>query len=197
MNLRSLEKILASRTGYSASEIDQRMRPLRELGMVPHGPRGPAAPHIEHIHAAIALLSLAARRATDVGPVVAKAIKMKAVPRAGLLPFDQDEIALVTAIASTLAGATIVERVEILPDASLAWVTFGGDGLTQRVLFTADKKTSDWVEEFPDTYDAQGEAYCGHRLVLTRAFLEQLALELADDEKAAGWMPEREKAVAS
>lgn len=71
MKSRELEKLLAGLTGWTSSEIDQRMRPLRAEGLPAFAStaRGLHAPDIAPIHAAMMLLQLISRRAVDAGPV--------------------------------------------------------------------------------------------------------------------------------
>lgn len=62
MRARQFEKQLAllEPNPWSASEIDQRTRGLRDAGFLPVGGRGLNAPHIMPQHAALILISLAA-----------------------------------------------------------------------------------------------------------------------------------------
>lgn len=62
MRAREFEKLLAllDPKPWTASEIDQRTRGLRDAGLLPVGGRGLNAPHITAQHAALILISLAA-----------------------------------------------------------------------------------------------------------------------------------------
>ena len=82
-------------------------------------------------------------------------------------------------MALALATSGVVERIEILGDASLAWVTLVLDGERRTILFADDEKIINFVTSFPDTYDSTGAHYMGHRFVMTAALAEALAQELA------------------
>lgn len=182
MNMRGFEAFCALHSGYRPSEIDQRVRPLRDMDLVPHGPRGPAAPHLDATQGAVAVLSMIARRAADTKDVVKRALNLKAVARDGWLPSEGQDIALVPMIALALSTSGVVERIEILGDASLAWVTLIIESERRTVLFTDDEKIVDFVTSFPDTYDATGAHYMGHRFVMTGKLAEALAQELAGED---------------
>ena len=183
MNMRGFEAFCARHSGYGPSEIDQRVRPLRELRLVPFGPRGPAAPHLEAMHGAFAVLSMVARRASDVKEVVQRAMKLQSVARDGWRPLDHD-VGLVAMIALALTDRNVVDRIEVFCDGSLAWVTLFLDGERRKVLFTDDEKIRDYVTAYPETYDATGAHYMGHRFVMTGALADALALELLGDDDA-------------
>ena len=189
MITRELELMLANFSGYQRGEIEQRIRPLRDRNLIPSGPRGVNAPDLEPLHAALVLLTMVARRATDAGAVAMRAMDLKSVSRDGCAL--QGGTSLLPVISTALAGAIgYVERVEILCDGSLAWVTINEDGTAKRVLFTDDAKMRRRISSNPDVYDRQGAMFCGHRLVLTEAILEQVALDLVDDTPA-GYAKER------
>jgi len=65
MRAREFEHFIAKEAGLLPSEVDHRMRPLRESGLIPMGGRGPHAPNIECVHVGLMLLNLVSRRAAD------------------------------------------------------------------------------------------------------------------------------------
>lgn len=66
MRAREFEGWLALEFGFSRSEVDQRLRILREAGIISHGGRGPYAPTMRSVEIASILISLCgAERASD------------------------------------------------------------------------------------------------------------------------------------
>lgn len=65
MRARELQSYLAAEFDRTPGEVDQRCRQLREAGLVYTGARGPWAPHVTANEAALHVLSMASRRATD------------------------------------------------------------------------------------------------------------------------------------
>jgi hypothetical protein len=183
MKPREAQAFLVRHTGYTAGEIDQRMRPLRNRKLIASGPRGLGALELEPLEAALMLLSLVSRRGADAGPIMARAMDLEAVtpPDAGKWPLA-DVGPLAPILAAALTGrALIFDRIEILCDGSMAWVDFSLPNYKRRVLFTDDAKVSEWVAEFPDAYDAQGAMALEHRMVITGDLVKQFALELVDE----------------
>lgn len=184
MNMRKLEFLLSGFSGFTHSEVDQRFRPLRDLDLVPHGPRGPFAPKVEPVHAALAVLTLVSRRASETEATIRRLLELRAVPRAeGGIDGATDELVPMVMLALSPAASEAVERIEILCDGSMAWVDFRLNGKRQRILY-AEPQVAEWVSQFPDTYDAQGATHCGHRFVMTGALGAQIGLEVADEQPA-------------
>lgn len=184
MIARELEAKLALYSGYQPGEIDQRFRSLRERDLIPYGPRGRHAPHLTPLHAALCLLTMVSRRAADAGPVMLRAMELPQVPN----PLDMDlgmkQLAPAVMFALTPEGSQIVHRIEITTAGDMAWVEFVVEGQCQRVLFTDVPEVHQGVADgLP--YDNQGGAFCGHKLVLESAFLQQIAMALAEDVEAA------------
>jgi hypothetical protein len=174
-------------SGYQPAEIDQRTRPLREKNLIPQGARGVHAPSIEPLHAALMVLAMVSRRATDAGAVLARAMDLKSVPRPSG-QFPQQSLATVLA-GGFVMGGDFLKRLEVSCDGAIAWATCTVNGDTSRILFCEDDVVA-FVEKFPDTYDAQGEGGCGHRFVIGRGLIDQIALDLREDV-AAGYAAEK------
>lgn len=185
MIMRELEAMLTLHSGYQPGEIDQRMRPLREHNLVPHGPRGRGAFHIEPLHACLGLLTMVSRRATDAGAVAMRAMDLKLVPRAGV------DIAANTTLPVLLAAGIqaggIIKRIEIFCDGSMAWATMAIGKKTATVLLTDDRKVAAFVKAHPETYDAQGRHYCGHRMAFAGEFLDVIRLAMTEEDAGAGY----------
>ncbi len=186
MKPRGAQAFLVRHTGYSEGEIDQRMRPLRERKLIASGPRGLGALDLQPLEAALMVLSLVSRRSADAGFVTARAMDLKAVIPPDVANTPLAEVGpLASVLAAGLTGrATIFDRMEILCDGSMAWVDFSLDGHKRRVLFTDDPNVTEWVAEFPDTYDAQGATALSHRMVVTGDLVAQFALSLNDKDTA-------------
>jgi len=190
MRARELQATLAARTEYAAGEIDQRTRHLYQMSLIRSGPRGVHAPHMEPLEAALILLCLVARRPTEAGQVMARAMDLAPVlpPNVTAWPFDTLR-SLTEFLMLPLSGhGGIVNRIEVLCDGSMAWVEFTQAGLNLRVLFTDRTDIVARLSGGASVYDETGAMYAGHRLVLTGALLDQLALELAHD--ATGYVVE-------
>ena len=148
MITRKLEKLLVLLSGYQPGEVDQRIRPLRERDLIPSGPRGLNAPDLEPLHAALVLLTMVARRATDAGKTAMRAMDLKAVPRGDCAVTA--ETALLPVIAAGLvAGSAFLQRVEIFCDGSLAWISIRENGEVKSVLFSNDQNIAKFVADFP------------------------------------------------
>ena len=65
MRSREIQHFLASISGRTSSEIDQRCRPLREALKIPSGPRGLSAPHMDLGSGMLHVLAMAAARPAD------------------------------------------------------------------------------------------------------------------------------------
>lgn len=183
MITRELERILTFHSRYQPGEIDTRTRPLREHNLIPSGPRGVNAPDLEPLHAALVVLTMVSRRAADSGAVVMRAMDLKMVPRAGC-NLDKPTTLAVMLAAGISAGSSLLKRMEITCDGEMAWATIIVDDAPVTLLFTDDPKVQEWVQCYPETYDAQGASYCGHRFVINGALIDQIKLEMEDDAPA-------------
>lgn len=74
MRSRQLQELLARELGRPLGEIDKRCRGLRSDGLIESGPRGLGAPDLSPEDAALHLLSMVSRRATDALDVARKAM---------------------------------------------------------------------------------------------------------------------------
>lgn len=197
MKSRELQQMLATLSGRTTGDLDQRTRPLRKMARIDTGPRGHLAPHMNNLEAALHVVCLVSTRAADAGDILAKVIELKAVPRSDWVPFEGD-LNLIVALAGALSRALvpsadrdddepIFELCEIQADGSLAWVHYRVDGTLRPVLFTSDQKIIEWVTDNPETYDATGAHHLGHRVAISAAVVEQIALSMQEEADGAGY----------
>lgn len=192
MKARQFESLLVTLSGLSAGELNQRTRPLWERNLIPYGPRGLGAPEIEPLHAALMILTMVSKRATDSGSVMARAMDLKAVERPGAEIMRGH--ALATLLASAMVkGSSLLQRLEVSVDGAMAWATCQIDARVVRVLF-CEPDIAKFVKRYPNTYDAQGSSLCAHWLVIGPGFIDQAMIELSEAEDArASYAPEPNK----
>jgi len=169
MRAREFERSLEVMSPWRASEIDQRMRGLREAGLLPVGGRGLNAPDIEPEHAAAILVSLAAtERAADAAEAVRaySAMLLVAGKRFGETPSFGESLA---AILGDSADELKVEEVVVCRTWPEAVVKFRGP---RRRLETAVYR--------PERSPPQGYGF-GARVdtTLMGGLLQQIAIDLA------------------
>lgn len=128
MKSRELEKMLAGLTGWTLSEIDQRMRPLRAEGLPAFAStaRGLHAPDIAPIHAAMMLLQLVSRRAVDAGQVGRTARQLCSVSEAIGTQIGPKGTSLTLFLTILLTNGAPLQptRIEATPDGKNAWLDF-------------------------------------------------------------------------
>ncbi len=188
MRVREFEAALGSLTPWSASEIDQRTRRLRELRMLPTGGRGLNAPDLSPEHAATILIAMsAAAKATDTNHAVATYATMR--PVASEHGFDflgcQSFAEVLELILSSPETAARIARIVVYrswPQADLIWL--GADGAENVQSYRSDNA--------PQTGFGFGMY---EAVTLTASFLSQLALDLshtdADLDSQGGWVADR------
>jgi len=179
MNSKQLERLLTRLSGYAPGEIDQRMRPLRAHELIPHGPVGRHAPDLEPLHVALCLLALVARRASDAGPTLVRAMSLRCIPHPEALDVKFEELAPAIAIAVAL-GPSVVRRIEVAADGRMAWL----DAFDRRFHFTDNPAAFDQVALHPESYDTQGASYLGHAIVFGTGAIERIHDEATDDTEA-------------
>lgn len=196
MNSKEFERLLAFLSGWTKSEVDQRTRPLRELGILDKG-AGRHTPDLTHVHASTMLLTLVARRATDSLEITRKLLQLRAVlpPKAPewlqlMLTGDR----LVEALALVLASpdSAAIADLRIPTNASHAWMTIRRGTSSYRVWFTESDKGRQFVADDPDTYYAQGGTYVGHCFCMGEGAFAEIALSLREKNGSgeAGYKPE-------
>lgn len=190
MNSKEFERLLAFLSGWTKSEVDQRTRPLRELGILDKG-AGRHTPDLTHVHASTMLLTLVARRATDSLEITRKLLRLRAVlpPKAPewlqlMLTGDR----LVEALALVLASpdSAVIEDLRIQADGSIAWVTIRRGATSCRVWFTASDEARQFVADYPDAYYAQGGTYVGHCFCMGEGAFAEIALSLREKTESGG-----------
>lgn len=187
MIARELEKLLTFHSGYQPGEVDQRVRPMRANGLIPFGPRASYAPHLEPLHIALVVLAMVSRRAADSGKIAMRAMDLQMVPREGCA-LEPKPLAVMLAAAVSYAG-TLIERIEISCDGSMAWATVLLEGASHRILFMDNYKATRAIAADSSKYDAFGLSYSGHWFILTGAVIDQI--KAAMTERDAGYSEKR------
>lgn len=185
MRVRELEMMLAKTLNYPAGQIDQRMRPLREGGILPMGGHGLHAPNIEPIHAALMLLQLVSLRASDAGPIGHAAMNLELVPVPGAPNafFDVDDSQRVTlgaALALLIMHPDLEwQQVEVACDGGRAWLTITWREELIKLVFAKDPASvSSVVGGKIERYRNQGAADIGHRFVMGAGQVKQIGLKV-------------------
>lgn len=171
MTARELEALLQQLSGYSQSEIDQRIRPLRAANLIPHGPRGSNAPHMQPIDTVFALFAMISRRAVDAGPTAVRASALKLARRPEIDWYSGATLLEVLEDAFTTYGPNI-NRFEALSDGSAAWIELDQDGKSTTALFVEEKILKSKTKN--KKYENFGSALCNHRFIVGRKALSEL-----------------------
>lgn len=199
MNTKDFERRLTLLTGWTSSEVDQRMRPLREAGVLGRG-AGRHTPSLTAVEAVVMLLQLGARRASEATDYGKHAWNLKAVtppdaPEWIRVFLESERLVEVLAVALQSPHSVSVHSLRVASDASAAWVTFRRGSSFCEVWFTGSDEAREWVSAHPETYSNQGATYVGHNLFVGHAAFEEIVLSL-DLTKQSGWVNEPEAVPA-
>ena len=175
-------------------EIDQRMRPLRDSGVLPMGGRGPHAPNIDETHAAMMILQMVSRRVADAHDVGLQASILRFAEPPGLsLPFGMPHPKAMNLPAALIFLFQHPEfpwrKLDIAVDGTVAWLTIDRDGLLFDLLFISNPDRLSEVQANIETYRGFGMAYCGHRFVLGAGALHVIAAPF-NRPTQSGWVGE-------
>ena len=190
MRPRDVQNRLEKFSGYAAGEIDQRIRPLREVGILRSGPRGRHVPNAKLFEIVHMILAMVSRRPSEAGPVSIKAADLRLVPPPGVISwngidFDNNEYPLAVVLSSLLRSPNLMgyRRLEVAIDGSRAWLTIDHDehGTLDLVFIEADMMSeAKRAAQDLKVYKNQGAAYCGHRFVVGVGVIRQFAFEIED-----------------
>lgn len=190
MNSKDFEHKLAFLTGFSASEIDLRMRALRRHGDVARG-AGRHSPDLSPGHAALMILQLVARRATDALEAGLAARELRAVvpPTAPNGVRDAlSDLSLLALLEGTLngTGEATLQGATVAIDGTFATAVVEVGTERAEVYFTdLPRMQTDWVAAFPDRYaDILGTAL-GHHFIIGTSTIRKLAQLVRGDQGAA------------
>lgn len=196
MRARELEFKLAKLLDCPAGQIDQRMRPLRELGIIPVGGHGLNAPDIRPEHAACMLLQLVSLRTVEASRIGMQAMNLEYVPVPGVADAffgyrDQNRLTLGAALAFLITDPTQAwHRVEIACDGSRAWLMISHHGQPLELLFDGDAEfAAKCIDGELTRYRNQGTAFFGHRLVMGAGQVKQVALWIRETEEGERLKP--------
>lgn len=192
MNARNAERSLARYSGLTESDVDQRMRPLRDKGLLPTGGRGPHAPEIEEDSAALMMLQLVSRRAVDafsVGLIAADQARMvpyPCEPQPFGVPTPSEGVSLHTALIFLLQNPDFAwSRLVVACDGRTAWLTIRPELV---LVFSAEHPAP---PASVAAYDKLGSAYFGPTFTLSAAVVKNIAADLRQPpEKRSGWTGE-------
>jgi len=176
---KQLARLLLDQQPWSASEIDQRTRGLREAGLLPVGGRGLNAPDITSRHAALILISLAAtNRAVQTADAARAYASMEPVnpdaPFAGQTMFADALGAILNDPYLELEVSTVV----ICRTWQEAIIKFRRGGREQSTVYRPPGTL-----EF-DSYSVRVR----EDVTLGGGILQQLAIDLAGLNDVGGWL---------
>lgn len=197
VNTKDFEKRLARLTGWTESEMDQRVRPLRDGGLFERG-AGRHTPNLTALQASLILLQLVARRSTEASEVGRRTWDLKAVVPPGApewvrLLLEADKLPQIMSLAFELPESATIESLRLPSDGSYAWLTLRRGSLTCPVWFTADEEKTQWVSDHPDAYENQGATFVGQCFYMGAGTFAEIALGLKT-EKQSGWVGDEAKA---
>jgi hypothetical protein len=159
MTNRELQALLARLTGYPESEVDLRIRPLREKNLIPHGPRGPGAPQLDAGHVVVMLLAMVSRRATDALEIFGYAKDATLVSARGHAFQLPTNISLAEILTLAVKGECSIDQIEIGSTGRFAYVSYDEGGKSVKALFISDlaePKTRKVVTAQPAIYERLG-----------------------------------------
>lgn len=188
MNTRDFERRISLQLPYSASDIDQRTRRLRELSLLPDGGRGRHAPDINACDAALLFLALLADEAADAGKVACLAGALRLVePTLIKDPFGRrprpSSLTLVWALTFLLQELEFDWRhLLIASDGRWATLTITRDGHPFDLEFAPRP-------EVLGAYDSRGSWRSGRSVDFKALFMKNFALNGLRGIKS-GWVGE-------
>jgi hypothetical protein len=178
MNSKDFEKILSPYV-RTPSEIDHRMREIRDAGMLPTV-RGRYAPDIQTTQAVMAVLGLVSRRVHESADIAIRAAGLPAVAR---FPGDRDftvEQYLESLIDNPEGkDRAQFEYLEIAEDGEFARAVLK-DG--SKILFSDDMDMQNAVQAAPDTYDRASNFKFGRILHIPAAFIDEVAQAISAEK---------------
>lgn len=194
MNTKDFERRLAFWSDWSESEIDQRIRPLRDGGVFGRG-AGRHAPDLTPLQAALMLLQMVPRRATDAAVIGRQAWDLKAVippnaPEWAIEVLAYARLPEVMSVCFDLPDSVAIHSLRVQSNAAAAWMVLRrGDEICE-VWFTSWDERRTWVEAHPETYHNQGTTFVGQCFYMGHGTFEEIALGLKT-AKQSGWVGEK------
>lgn len=189
MKSRDLENLLVNLSGWSQSEVDQRLRPLRKIDVLPTL-SGPHAPHLTATQAAAAILQMTARRSVDSLEVGGRAMGLPMAP-VGALTDVLKSASLLQFVAAFLGpvGTVRLQSLEVDCSGGSALATLIGEsGSPFRAYFTDDHGVLRLLTDHPEHLDTIGGASIGQKLIVSGGFLEQVRIELAEGDETGEFL---------
>lgn len=178
MNAKDFEKMLAH-YARTPSEVDQRMRGIRDAGMLPTV-RGRHAPDLEPPQAVMAILALVSRRAVDSADV---AVHLAGLPAVHRFHGDSDNCLqfFLERLINQPEGAERAQfdYLEIAEDGKFARAVLK-DG--SKILFSDDMDLWNAVQAAPDTYDRASKFGCERVLHISAEFIDEVAQALSAEK---------------
>lgn len=176
---KDFERLLGQVAGIPATEVEQRMRDLRRLDLLPKGGRGPHAPNIEEQHMATAILGLVARRAVDAGEVALRAASLRPLTFDGFMETDQHfyrtilhVLGWALALGPDSEAFRRLRRIVVAEDGSIAWVSL--HGLAGELVY-GDSALAELAQKDPMRFDLRGAEFLGRHYVIEGGALLKIA----------------------
>lgn len=196
MLAKHFEAMLAKQAEISASEADQRMRPLREAGVLPVAGRGRHAPSINALHASYMLLSMVSRRAVDAAGVALKAAGLVAAksPLAA-----QTKLGVLLAYLLQNPDDDWMRRLMISEDGCLAWMVSDLEQAGEQWLWSTPEALEELKTSGCDVANF-GRGSMGRWFAIGGGAIAQLGIKI-QQKTQSGWiepalnieLPKREK----
>ncbi|WP_018263423.1 hypothetical protein [Methylobacterium sp. WSM2598] len=184
MKAKQFEGQLAKLLAVTPSEVDQRVRPLREAGELP-SVRGRHAPEIEPALAAMMLLAMVPRRAGDSLTVMRRASALRCVNG------DEIDTQLATRLAHLLCEPeeSWMKRLMVAGDGSAAWMLTAKPGKPLAEWLWVDHNKREEFRTSGADPAKFGSTYLGWRFVMGGPALQMLGqfLKFAPPTVTATW----------
>lgn len=191
MRSREVQQFLASITGRSLSEIDQRTRGARAALDIPSGPRGVHAPHMDAGEALIHVLCLASRKGGDAFQVAKNLLQGCAlVPhpdQPGLSEAFRGDARRLSMFMMMAMGEGLssvgfhVSHFELSSDGEFAWMRFDRRSL-KNLTFLFSASEDHWTaseQRRHEIYRGADQLAAGSRFVIGAAHLRSLGTQIS------------------
>jgi hypothetical protein len=183
---KDFEHILG-RYARNPGEIDKRVRAVRALYDLPTI-RGRHAPDLTYVQAVAMMLSLVSRRASEAGEIALKAMNLNLAPLTPMAAhYDLNTSIINMILAPGRPTRWRFTRLEIREDGEFARMDFARPGFPlvpewnlKSIIYSNDKALRRKILGEIDRYNAADRFNCEKRLVLSCAFLDQVASDLAE-----------------
>ncbi len=178
MNAKDYERLL-SRWTRTEAEMDQRVRGIREKGILSNL-RGKHSPHLGPDQGAAMILCLVAKRAVEGSEIALKCGELSLIPPPNAPEAHRKMRTLIAFVSQMLevpAYAQTLDRIEISESGEFARAVMNDSSI---LVFSNDLDLRNRLQSGDYNYDTTFKFGCEKRLYLSGSFLVQMAAELSE-----------------